>query len=810
MYLGKINSIFTDFNSPYCYFVGDFNADITECNGKVNKAFGRELISFVEEEEFIICDQMSLCKSSYTYISDAHSTTSWLDHCITSKTGSLIIKDMDILYDFVTSDHKPLVFSLLVSGISTITSDDLSGKTNNGINWCELEQSQLIQYTKDTMTKLKQVKLPSDVIYCNDVQCNDKDHQIAICELYGDITKTLLDCSKSLVKRKKFKAVPGWSEYCKLAHDAAREAFLLWRAQGSPRFGDTFNHMSRTRAYFKRCLRKCKTNSEKCKADALARKLITKDSRNFWKDIQNLSGKKTMLLSDKLDGVSGQHEIAGKWYNHYSDLLNCNQSDNGKQVVMSALKNCNQDDLIKVNVDDIETSLKDLKCGKSSGNDSVQAEHFKYASDVLYVLLSLLFSMCISHGFIPSGIMHTIIVPIVKDKKGDISDKDNYRPIAITSVFSKVFELVILLKYSDTLLKTTFNQFGFKKKSSTDLCVFAFKEIVDLYRSQSSPVFICFIDASKAFDLVCHWILFKKLLNRLPIIIIRLLVYWYSCQEFLVKWGNIMSNGFKVSNGVRQGGVLSPILFNIYLDDLSRTLNRSYNGCRLNGVSMNHLIYADDMVLLAPSPDALQSLLDICNQYASEHCIKYNSRKTVCMTILPKWLKSFSVPDFKLNGSKLKTVKQQKYLGVFITDTFTDDLDINRQVRSTYCIGNMIISRFRFCTEDVKLQLFKTYACSLYASQLWSRYIKSSTRKLKVAYNNVCRYLFKLDRYSSMSAFMVKKGLKTLSEVIRNYMFSFYTRICNCDNMVIDTILNSSFFLGSIHLQEWICQLFIL
>ena len=71
--------------------------------------------------------------------------------------------------------------------------------------------------------------------------------------------------------------------------------------------------------------------------------------------------------------------------------------------------------------------------------------------------------------------MYTSIVPVVKDKKGDLCNKDNYRPIAITSVFSKVFELVILDKYCDSLCHTSHNQFGFKKKSSTDLCVFAFK-----------------------------------------------------------------------------------------------------------------------------------------------------------------------------------------------------------------------------------------------------------------------------------------------------------------------------------------------
>ena len=104
-------------------------------------------------------------------------------------------------------------------------------------------------------------------------------------------------------------------------------------------------------------------------------------------------------------------------------------------------------------------------------------------------------------------------------------EKYNYRPIAITSVFSKMQELLIPVRYESVLFKTTRNQFGFKKGSSTDLCVFAFKEIVQMYHSQSSSIYICFIDASKAFDCVSHWILFEKLLCRLPIIIIRLLVH---------------------------------------------------------------------------------------------------------------------------------------------------------------------------------------------------------------------------------------------------------------------------------------------
>ena len=103
----------------------------------------------------------------------------------------------------------------------------------------------------------------------------------------------------------------------------------------------------------------------------------------------------------------------------------------------------------------------------------------------------------------------------------------------------------------------------------------------------------------------------------------------YKNQEMCVRWGNIMSKGFKVSNGVRQGGILSPYLFNIYLDDLSVRLQKQYAGCKIVDKIINHLLYADDLVLMCPSFHGLQDLLDICGEYADNHNIKFNTKKSV-------------------------------------------------------------------------------------------------------------------------------------------------------------------------------------
>ena len=202
------------------------------------------------------------------------------------------------------------------------------------------------------------------------------------------------------------------------------------------------------------------------------------------------------------------------------------------------------------------------------------------------------------------------------------------------------------------LLKTTSNQFGFKPKLSTELCMFSLKQVVEYFRYHNSPVYLCFLDASKAFDKINYWHLFRKLLDRnFPTILVRLLITWYCTQQYCIQWSSFLSSSFNVSNGVPQGRIMSPSFFNLYMDELSDLLNDVKLGCELNGTFVNHLFYADDSVLLAPSPYALQRLLHICQAYAVKYELKYNKKKNVTMCVKPKWLKDLNVPVFTLDGA---------------------------------------------------------------------------------------------------------------------------------------------------------------
>ena len=143
-----------------------------------------------------------------------------------------------------------------------------------------------------------------------------------------------------------------------------------------------------------------------------------------------------------------------------------------------------------------------------------------------------------------------------------------------------------------------------------------------------------------------------------------------------------------VSNGVRQGGILSPFLFIWTVN-----LKECPTGCIAGGTIVNHLMYADDIVLLSPSATGHSLLLHVCGKYRLEHDIRFNSKKSAGIIFRNSFVKDFSYPSFVMNGESIEEVPFVKYLGHVITD-MKDDLDIMRQCRQLYAQGNALARRF--------------------------------------------------------------------------------------------------------------------
>ena len=259
-------------------------------------------------------------------------------------------------------------------------------------------------------------------------------------------------------------------------------------------------------------------------------------------------------------------------------------------------------------------------------------------------------------------------------------------------------------------LFTCDNQFGFKAQHSTEFCIYSLLEFIDYYKKRNTTVFVTFLDASKAFDRVNYWMLFSKLIDKnVPLFIVKLLVFWYTKQEMKVRWGNTISSSFKVGNGVKQGGILSPVLFNIYIDKLSIALNDTAIGGKIGGQLLNHLCYSDDMCLISISSSGMQQLLNVYHSFSIEHSLLYNETKSYSLCFKHNSIK-FERSGFYLGEMLIPKVTQYKYLGVIISD-HNCDLDLKRQMRKFYTNANMLIRKFFKCTVDVKCYLFKTY-CS--------------------------------------------------------------------------------------------------
>ena len=162
---------------------------------------------------------------------------------------------------------------------------------------------------------------------------------------------------------------------------------------------------------------------------------------------------------------------------------------------------------------------------------------------IVCVLMTIIIQIMNKHGFLPQQFMKTMLVPILKNKNGDIARKWNYRPIAFSTVASKIYQ-IILVNHTEEYIVTTENKFAYKKGHYIDMCIFTSKECIRYCTVHNTPMYVCFLDASKAFD---------------------------------------TSDTFLVWKGIKQGGILSPKLFNIYVDVLSQQLNKLMVGCCING-----------------------------------------------------------------------------------------------------------------------------------------------------------------------------------------------------------------------------------
>ena len=392
-----------------------------------------------------------------------------------------------------------------------------------------------------------------------------------------------------------------------------------------------------------------------------------------------------------------------------------------------------------------------MKNSKTDPQYDFTTDCIKNAPVILYEKLAELFRMSIIHGYISPSLMISTLIPLVKDKLGDITSSNNYRSIALSSIILKIFDWVILLLYDDGL-KTDELQFGFQEKTSTNMCSWMVLETIDHFTNNGSEIFICVMDMKKVFDLVKQSMLFEKMIQRkIPPVIIRLILTMYQKQTANVRWNNELSKIFPISNGVKQGAVLSPRLYCIYIDELFIELRRRKSGCWVNDMFCGIAGYADDLLLIAPSLDSLQDMIKTCEEYANHHNLIFSTDpnpkkcKTKCMAALKKHRE---LRKLKLNGSDLPWVKNSKHLGCTIVENINEMKKDLMEKRAIYINrANELTQEFYFAHPCVKVRLNNIYNSSFYGSPLWNLFGEEATR-LEKTWNISMRLMLGIPRNS--------------------------------------------------------------
>jgi hypothetical protein len=383
------------------------------------------------------------------------------------------------------------------------------------------------------------------------------------------------------------------------------------------------------------------------------------------------------------------------------------------------------------------------------------------------------------------------LTPIVKDRRAKLNSSDNFRSICLQNVFCKLMDLMILYKESDHLI-TSDMQFEFKPESSTALATSMFLETTDYYVRKGGNVFALALDASKAFDRVNFIKIFQLLEQRnVNPVYIRFLIRNYMKQQLRVMYNGEASDYFNVSNGVKQGAVLSPSLFSVYVDNLLCKMKASHLGCHIGDVCCGIIGYADDILLLAPTVKSLESMIRVCEEYASDYDIKFNGNKSQLM-IFGDCKHDINI---FVNHEKLEVVSEMKYLGHIITNSIHDPM-ISNVMNDFVCKVNSFLANFSSVSSNVRNNLFQQYCMSLYGSNA-CMLSHSDANNVNVAWRKAIRRVWKLP-YKTHCALVphIAKSLPVKFVMCKRFSKHFLAGI-NHKNKSVCAVFRSSMYYSS-------------
>lgn len=614
--------------------------------------------------------------------------------------------------------------------------------------------------------------------------------------IYNNIVNVLKNGTNLYVPQIKLSSLKHWwDEDLKFQKNKSMQVFKIWSEAGKPRSGPLFNNMNKEKQSYKKMIRERKNANKNTLSSSLEQDLSDKNLTSFWKTWNNKVLNKSSACPNIKDCIDAA--TAAVQFKEYFQSIACPSDDqfvkSSKRRLVEKLKEyscCNNPlnyDLFNAVL--VELCVSKVNGGKAPGIDNLHVDSLLHAHPIIYTVLARLFYLMLQYNYVPSDFSRGIIVPIQKDsnKLGVLSPKD-FRGITLSPVISKIFEHALMFIFGDCL-KSCNRQFGFKKGLSCTHAIYTVQKVIDFFVSNDSNVNVCCLDISKAFDCVNHDVLFCKLIDRnVPLHFIMTLKGWYDKLYSSVKWSGVISSEFQILSGLRQGGVLSPILFSVYINDVLVKLNKY--GCHINGLSYGSLMYADDLILMSASYCELQCMIYLCYEELGKLGLLLNENKSFLMRFGKGWAKNLC--PLRSPKGEIPKVLSGSYLGVDLISGPYLRVNVYRQKRKFYASFNAIYSKLGFFNNEfVSLHIAHTVAlpCLLYGTEAF-KWNKTQMKELELPWSRGFMKVFKTFDLNVIKQCQFYSGYTTVEDMIHKRRCKFIENIKNNGDILLYNLLD--------------------
>ena len=444
--------------------------------------------------------------------------------------------------------------------------------------------------------------------------------------------------------------------------------------------------------------KKIKTERRRDKAKRLFELKKAKDENDHKKYWQLIN--KTKLKKQKIKSTLEAEDIKLLLLNRdtkQTKIIQEMATYEDKHLIKRIQKSKKADDNLnaEITIEEISLALKAKQNSKSGGPDGFVNEIFKINMQETTPILIKLFNNILNDEAIPWNI--SWIVPLYKN--GDKNNLSSYRCINLSSCIEKLLTKIIknrLVIFCDNARIISPLQIGFRKDNSVLDNVYILREIMKIYKNRKQELYLCFLDLSKAFDSIPLCKLKQKLRKLFPKSkILSLIIKLLDNKKYEVLYKGRRTEPFELKNGIPQGDSMSPILFNLYINDLLDRFKENENDIDpviIETTRISILIYADDILLLSRSKKGIIKQIKTVQNYCRDNALKINYSKTKIM--IRNGRSKYTNLKISSDG-EIKTidvVEEYKYLGMWITKNnrkHLDNLEKNGR-KSSYITAKML------------------------------------------------------------------------------------------------------------------------